>query len=105
MKDKQHRVTVTYHGIDWTVAGYYQPEQKAVMYKKNGDPGEPGFPSDLIDAEIWIKQDNDESDEMQDILTQKAKDIIISRALEQISESEKERRELGIGDLEDNIPW
>lgn len=83
---EKRRCTVTYHGIDWTVEGYYEPEEKAVWYHKNGDPGEPGCASDLIDAEIWIKQDGDESDEMQDILTQDAVDIIISRALEEFDD-------------------
>lgn len=83
------RVRITYHGLEWHVSGYYQPPQKQVLYEKNGDPGDPGSPADLIDAEIWILQDHSESDEMADILTQKAIDTIIDRALEAMEEEDR----------------
>lgn len=74
--------TITYHGLEWRVEGYYIPKEKAKPYDGSGEPGYPGSDSDLIDPEITIVQNYKESDNMMDILSLDASDKLISLALE-----------------------
>lgn len=94
-KPLRRSTTVIYHGINWRVEGVYRRGRPARYYLKNGDPGYPAEPSELLDVCIFAEGRHGHSDDMQDILTMEAQDKLVDWALEQFDDH----------DQTEDIPW